>query len=210
MFDQRTVGAENLPMPAQWHRISVHNEQLVYVEGDIETRVYNDRINDQVKSIPEICVRRDGKIQLMQSGDSDVSKSLEELNDDTLQIYGVNHSVLLFCLEEDRTGRITMFQLSGKSICPGNNNEQGEAALCVTPFLCKVRKIEQAKKRVSVGERKQKYTISVCFSEISSPLSCEPTQLNNSSKILKDCHADNAAFGVVHYFSVMFDDLFSK
>jgi hypothetical protein len=28
MFDQRTVGAENLPMPAQWHRISVHNEQL--------------------------------------------------------------------------------------------------------------------------------------------------------------------------------------
>uniref|UniRef100_A0A0E0DCZ7 Single-stranded DNA-binding protein n=3 Tax=Oryza TaxID=4527 RepID=A0A0E0DCZ7_9ORYZ len=79
MFDQRTVGAENLPMPAQWHRISVHNEQLVYVEGDIETRVYNDRINDQVKSIPEICVRRDGKIQLMQSGDSDVSKSLEEL-----------------------------------------------------------------------------------------------------------------------------------
>lgn len=32
----------------------------VYVEGDIETRVYNDRINDQVKNIPEICVRRDG------------------------------------------------------------------------------------------------------------------------------------------------------
>uniref|UniRef100_A0A0E0P7U4 Uncharacterized protein n=1 Tax=Oryza rufipogon TaxID=4529 RepID=A0A0E0P7U4_ORYRU len=88
MFDQRTVGAENLPMPAQWHRISVHNEQLgafavqnsaVYVEGDIETRVYNDRINDQVKNIPEICVRRDGKIQLMQSGDSNVGKSLEEL-----------------------------------------------------------------------------------------------------------------------------------
>lgn len=94
MFDQRTVGAENLPMPAQWHRISVHNEQLgayavqklvknsaVYVEGDIETRVYNDIINDQVKNIPEICVRRDGKIQLMQSGDSDVSKSLEELRE---------------------------------------------------------------------------------------------------------------------------------
>lgn len=94
MFDQRTVGAENLPMPAQWHRISVHNEQLgafavqklvknsaVYVEGDIETRVYNDRINDQVKNIPEICVRRDGKIQLMQSGDSNVGKSLEELRE---------------------------------------------------------------------------------------------------------------------------------
>lgn len=32
----------------------------VYVEGDIETRVYNDSINGDIKSIPEICVRRDG------------------------------------------------------------------------------------------------------------------------------------------------------
>jgi hypothetical protein len=36
----------------------------VYVEGDIETRVYNDRINNQVKNIPEICVRRDGMLIL--------------------------------------------------------------------------------------------------------------------------------------------------
>ena len=34
----------------------------VYVEGDIETRVYNDSINDQVRNIPEICVRRDGML----------------------------------------------------------------------------------------------------------------------------------------------------
>ncbi|KAK1668044.1 hypothetical protein QYE76_056203 [Lolium multiflorum] len=94
MFDQRRVGAENLPLPAQWHRIAVHNEELgtyavqklvknaaVYVEGDIETRVYNDRINNQVKNIPEICVRRDGKIHLVQSGNSDVSQSLEELRE---------------------------------------------------------------------------------------------------------------------------------
>ncbi|KAL5203089.1 hypothetical protein ABZP36_014041 [Zizania latifolia] len=60
MFDQRLVGDENLPKPAQWHRIAIHNDQLgafavqklvknsaVYVEGDIETRVYNDSINDQ-------------------------------------------------------------------------------------------------------------------------------------------------------------------
>jgi len=53
----------------------------VYVEGDIETRVYNDRINDQVKNIPEICLRRDGKIRLLQSGESDVSKSLDELRE---------------------------------------------------------------------------------------------------------------------------------
>ncbi|XP_062207027.1 single-stranded DNA-binding protein, mitochondrial-like [Phragmites australis] len=94
MFDQRILGAENLPTPAQWHRIAVHNEQLgayavqklvknssVYVEGDIETRVYNDRINDQVKNIPEICVRRNGRIKLIQSGESDVSKSLDELRE---------------------------------------------------------------------------------------------------------------------------------
>lgn len=32
----------------------------VYIEGDIETRVYNDSINGEVKNVPEICVRRDG------------------------------------------------------------------------------------------------------------------------------------------------------
>ncbi|CAL4961128.1 unnamed protein product [Urochloa decumbens] len=93
MFDQRIVG-DNLPMPAQWHRVAVHNEELgayavqklvknsaVYVEGDIETRVYNDRVNGQVKNIPEICLRRDGKIRLLQSGESDVSKSLDELRE---------------------------------------------------------------------------------------------------------------------------------
>lgn len=33
----------------------------VYVEGDIETRVYNDSISGEVKYVPEICIRRDGK-----------------------------------------------------------------------------------------------------------------------------------------------------
>lgn len=37
----------------------------VYVEGEIETRVYNDSINGEVKSIPEICVRRDGTVVYM-------------------------------------------------------------------------------------------------------------------------------------------------
>ncbi|GFP96964.1 single-stranded DNA-binding protein mitochondrial [Phtheirospermum japonicum] len=77
MFDQRTVGANDLPKPAQWHRIAVHNpilggytaQQLlknssVYVEGDIETRVYNDSINGDIKCIPEICELRDGKLNL--------------------------------------------------------------------------------------------------------------------------------------------------
>lgn len=28
MYDQRIIGAEHLPRPAQWHRIVVHNEHL--------------------------------------------------------------------------------------------------------------------------------------------------------------------------------------
>jgi hypothetical protein len=28
MFDQRVVGPDDLPKPAQWHRISVHNDYL--------------------------------------------------------------------------------------------------------------------------------------------------------------------------------------
>ncbi|WVZ99190.1 hypothetical protein U9M48_044523 [Paspalum notatum var. saurae] len=94
MFDQRVIGPNDLPKPAQWHRIAVHNDQLgayavqklvknsaVYVEGDIETRVYNDSMNDQVKNIPEICVRRDGKIQLVKSGDNAANISLDELRE---------------------------------------------------------------------------------------------------------------------------------
>ncbi|WVY95873.1 hypothetical protein V8G54_028024 [Vigna mungo] len=91
MFDQR-IGAKDLPKPAQWHRIAVHNDMLgayavqklfknssVYVEGDIETRVYNDSINGDVKSIPEICIRRDGRLRLIKSGESIDKTSLDEL-----------------------------------------------------------------------------------------------------------------------------------
>lgn len=94
MFDQRIVGATHLPRPAQWHRIAVHNEQLgayavqqlvknsaVFVEGEIETRVYNDSISGQIKHIPEICVRHDGKIRLIKTGDSAASISLDELRE---------------------------------------------------------------------------------------------------------------------------------
>ncbi|XP_010524848.1 PREDICTED: single-stranded DNA-binding protein, mitochondrial-like isoform X2 [Tarenaya hassleriana] len=94
MFDQRLVGTNNQPRPAQWHRIAVHNEVLgtyavqkliknssVYIEGDIETRVYNDSITSEVKSIPEICVRNDGKIRLIKSGESISKISFDELKE---------------------------------------------------------------------------------------------------------------------------------
>lgn len=97
MFDQRLLGTKDLPKPAQWHRIAVHNDDLgayaiqklvknssVYVEGDIETRVYNDSINGTVKNIPEICVRRDGTIRLIKSGESVSNISLDELREGLL------------------------------------------------------------------------------------------------------------------------------
>ncbi|CAK9148680.1 unnamed protein product [Ilex paraguariensis] len=97
LYDQRIVGAKDLPKPAQWHRIAVHNEILgayavqqlaknssVYVEGDIETRVYNDSINGEVKNIPEICVRRDGRIRFIKAGESISSISFEELREGLL------------------------------------------------------------------------------------------------------------------------------
>ncbi|KAG5549064.1 hypothetical protein RHGRI_014436 [Rhododendron griersonianum] len=97
MFDQRIEGARDLPRPAQWHRIAVHNEHLgayavqqlvknspVYVEGDIETRVFNDSINGEAKNIPEICVRYDGKLHLVKTGESISSINFEELREGLL------------------------------------------------------------------------------------------------------------------------------
>ncbi|KAM0920881.1 hypothetical protein ACQ4PT_007244 [Festuca glaucescens] len=94
MFDQRVIASADTPKPAQWHRIAVHNEYLgayavqklvknsaVYIEGDIETRIYNDSIDDQVRNIPEICIRRDGKVRLLKSGESAASISLDELRE---------------------------------------------------------------------------------------------------------------------------------
>ncbi|KAH0858690.1 hypothetical protein HID58_086951, partial [Brassica napus] len=112
MFDQRLMGATNQPKPAQWHRIAVHNEVLgsyavqklaknssVYVEGDIETRVYNDSISSEVKSIPEICIRRDGKIRLIKYGESVSKISFDELS-----------KFIIFCSAK-------IFQLKMKETC---------------------------------------------------------------------------------------------
>ncbi|CAO2832838.1 unnamed protein product [Amaranthus hypochondriacus] len=94
MWDQRVLGATDLPRPAQWHRIVVHNEALgkyavqqliknssVYVEGDIETRVYNRNITGEVVRLPEICVRYDGKIRLIKPGESTTNFPFEELRE---------------------------------------------------------------------------------------------------------------------------------
>ncbi|KAL9248988.1 Single-stranded DNA-binding protein, mitochondrial-like protein [Drosera capensis] len=93
MFDQRLEANYGLPQPPQWHRVVVHNEPLgkycvqkliknssVYVEGDIETRVYNKSISGEIVKLSEICVRFDGKIRLIQSGEKINGISFEELS----------------------------------------------------------------------------------------------------------------------------------
>ncbi|GKV31988.1 hypothetical protein SLEP1_g40634 [Rubroshorea leprosula] len=98
MYDQRISQKDvDKPKPAQWHRIAVHNpflgtfavQQLtkncsVYIEGEIETRVYNDSLSGEVKYIPEICVRRDGKIHVMRPGESINNISVEDLRKELL------------------------------------------------------------------------------------------------------------------------------
>ncbi|CAN4108854.1 unnamed protein product [Withania somnifera] len=97
MFDQRLPADRDLPKPGQWHRIAVHNDMLgqysvqqltknssVYIEGDIETRVYNDSLSGEVKSIPEICVRRDGRVRLIKGGETVSSMSIDELREGLL------------------------------------------------------------------------------------------------------------------------------
>ncbi|KAG6489227.1 hypothetical protein ZIOFF_050489 [Zingiber officinale] len=49
-----------ISIPVGFCALVLHFSSSVLVEGDIETRVYNDSITGQVKNIPEICVRHDG------------------------------------------------------------------------------------------------------------------------------------------------------
>lgn len=94
LWDHRVLGVKDLPKPAQWHRVVVHNEMLgayavqqlvknssVYVEGDIEIRVYNKGITGEVVRMPEICVRYDGKIRLIKPGESTTNIPFEELRE---------------------------------------------------------------------------------------------------------------------------------
>ncbi|KAG6382692.1 hypothetical protein SASPL_119922 [Salvia splendens] len=65
----------------QWHRISVYPEKLgelaaknlvpgstLYVEGNLETKIFNDPITGLVRRIREIAVRRNGRILVLGNG----------------------------------------------------------------------------------------------------------------------------------------------
>jgi single-strand DNA-binding protein len=62
----------------QWHRVAVYQEKIgqlamrnikqgtqVYLEGNIETRVYNEPVNGIVKRIREIAIRQNGRLLFM-------------------------------------------------------------------------------------------------------------------------------------------------
>jgi single-strand DNA-binding protein len=63
---------------AQWHRVAVYQERMgqlamrhikqgtqVYLEGNIETRVYNEPVHGAVKHIREIAIRQNGRLLFM-------------------------------------------------------------------------------------------------------------------------------------------------
>lgn len=65
----------------QWHRVSVYPERLgelavkslapgsiVYVEGNLETKIFNDPISGLVRRIREVAVRRNGRILVLGNG----------------------------------------------------------------------------------------------------------------------------------------------
>lgn len=66
----------------QWHRVSVYPERLaelaakslapgstLYVEGNLETKIFNDPITGLVRRIREVAVRRNGRILVLGNGD---------------------------------------------------------------------------------------------------------------------------------------------
>ncbi|KAL2455206.1 Nucleic acid-binding [Forsythia ovata] len=65
----------------QWHRVSVYPERLgelamknflpgsiLYVEGNLETKIFNDPITGLVRRIREIAIRRNGRLLFLGNG----------------------------------------------------------------------------------------------------------------------------------------------
>nr|TKS00069.1 single-stranded DNA-binding protein, mitochondrial [Populus alba] len=76
----------------QWHRVSVYPERLgrvvmqnvvpgsiLYVEGNLETKVFTDPITGLVRRIREIAVRQNGRLVFLGKGANDQQASSSEL-----------------------------------------------------------------------------------------------------------------------------------
>lgn len=94
MFDGETPEEFAERSSIQWHRVAVYQEKVghlilrsmkqgtqVYVEGNIETRVYNDPNTQQVKRIREIAVRQNGRLLFMDP----TSKAKEQYGENPLE-----------------------------------------------------------------------------------------------------------------------------
>ncbi|GJX11973.1 single-stranded DNA-binding protein, mitochondrial [Tanacetum coccineum] len=65
----------------QWHRVSIYPERLgalvaknavpgsiLYLEGNLETKIFNDPITGLTRRVREVAVRRDGRVVFLQTG----------------------------------------------------------------------------------------------------------------------------------------------
>lgn len=75
----------------QWHRVSVYPERLgnllmkhvlpgstLYVEGNLETKVFSDPITGLVRRIREVAVRRNGRVVFLGQGDDDADQHTQQ------------------------------------------------------------------------------------------------------------------------------------
>jgi len=71
----------------QWHRVSVYPERLgaialkhvvpgsiLYLEGNLETKIFTDQITGLVRRIREIAIRRNGRLVFIGKGDDDAEQ----------------------------------------------------------------------------------------------------------------------------------------
>lgn len=65
----------------QWHRVSIYPERLgalvaknavsgsiLYLEGNLETKIFNDPITGLTRRVREIAIRRDGRVVFLGEG----------------------------------------------------------------------------------------------------------------------------------------------
>lgn len=91
MFDGETPEEFAERSNMQWHRVAVYQEKVgnlilrsmkqgaqVYVEGNMETRVYTDPVTQQVKRIREIAVRQNGRLLFMDTASTDKDLQFSE------------------------------------------------------------------------------------------------------------------------------------
>ncbi|XP_021731460.1 single-stranded DNA-binding protein, mitochondrial-like [Chenopodium quinoa] len=76
----------------QWHRVAIYPERLgevvlknaqpgslLYLEGNLETKIYTDQVSGIVKRVREIAVRRNGRIIFLGFGSDFRQPSVQEL-----------------------------------------------------------------------------------------------------------------------------------